>query len=72
MLHTLPPKGSSLLSVVRETYHASIGFWNSKNDFAMLLGVVDSRGEMRLFSGNLAEQDITIGRDDKLIIFSNH
>ena len=38
----------------------------------MLLGVVDSRGEMRLFSGNLAEQDITIGRDDKLIIFSNH
>ena len=69
---TLPAKGSPLLSVVRETYHASIGFWNSKNDFAMLLGVVDSRGEMRLFSGNLAEQDITIGRDDKLIIFSNH
>lgn len=68
----LPAKGSSLLSVIRSTYDASKSFWSSKNDFAILLGCVDEFGHMRLFSGNLAEQKISLKTNDKLIVYSNH
>ena len=68
----LPPKASSVLSVIQSTYDASRGFWSSDDDFATLLGYVDVRGEMHLFSGNLEEQTVTLTAADKLVIFSNH
>ena len=68
----LPTKGSSVLSVVKTTYTASRRFWSSKDDFAILLGYVDTHGDMHLFSGNLAEKTLAITPNDKLIMYSNH
>ena len=69
---SLPEKDSSMLSVIQSTYAASRHFWSSKNDFALLLGYVDTHGEMHLFKGDLARKTVTLTPDDKLIIYSNH
>ena len=68
----LPPKGSSLLAFVRNTYDASLRFWGYDADFAILLGYVDTANKMHLFKGDLADQKIELTKDDKLIMFSNH
>ncbi len=68
----LPAKETPVLSVIRDTYNASRRFWGSESDFAILLGYLDSRGEMHLFDGDLSKKKVTLTKDDKLIIYSNH
>ena len=68
----LPEKNASTLSVIQSTYAASKGFWSSKNDFAFLLGYVDTVGRMHLFKGDLANNTVNLTPDDKLIMYSNH
>ena len=69
---TLPAKDSTMLSVIQSTYVASKHFWSSKNDFALLLGYVDTLGKMHLFQGDLAHKTVSLTPNDKLIIYSNH
>ena len=69
---TLPAKDSTMLAVIQNTYTASKHFWSSKNDFALLLGYVDTLGKMHLFHGDLAKQTINISAEDKIIVYTNH
>lgn len=68
----LPPKNTPVSALIREVYRKSLGFWGSNEDFATLLGVVDSKGNMRLFSGPQDKQTVSLAKDDNLVIFSNH
>lgn len=68
----LPPKNTPVDTVIRSVYEASRGFWGSELDFAMLLGYIDTRGELKLFGGARDQQTVTLTAEDKLIVFSNH
>jgi len=68
----LPPKNTPVSAIIRETYRKSRGFWGSNEDFAVLLGVVDSKGNMTLFSGPQDRQTVSLKKDDNLVMFSNH
>ena len=68
----LPPKNVPVDTLIRSVFEASRRFWGSDMDFAMLLGYIDTRGELRLFGGQRDQQKVTITAEDKLVIFSNH
>ena len=68
----LPPKNVPVDTLIRSVFEASRRFWGSDMDFAMLLGYINTRGELRLFGGARDQQKVTLTAEDKLVIFSNH
>lgn len=68
----LSPKNTPVSAIIWETYRKSRGFWGSNEDFAVLLGVVDSKGNMTLFSGPQDRQTVSLKKEDNLVMFSNH
>ena len=68
----LPPKNTPVDTVIRSVYEASRRFWGSDMDFAMLLGYIDTRGELHLFGGARDQKTVTLTAEDKLVVFSNH
>lgn len=68
----LPPKNTPASTIIRSVYEASLGFWGSSMDFAMLLGYIDTRGDLILFGGPQDQRKVTLTNEDKLVIFSNH
>lgn len=68
----MPPKETPVDTLVCSVFDASRKFWGSDMDFAMLLGYIDTRGGIHLFSGQRDEQTVSLVPDDKLIVFSNH
>ncbi len=68
----LPPANTPVDTVIRSMYEASLRFWGKPNDFAMLLGYIDSRGKLTLFGGDREKQTVTLTDKDKLVVFTNH
>ena len=68
----LPPKNTPASTIIRSVYEASLRFWGSSMDFAMLLGYIDTRGDLTLFGGPQDQRKVTLTDEDKLVIFSNH
>ena len=68
----LPAKNTPASAIVRKVFAESRGFWGSQNDYALLLGYVDSLNRMHLFSGEQMSRPVTLRPEDKLIIYSNH
>ena len=68
----LPPKNVRVDTLIRSVFNASLRFWGSDTDFAMLMGYIDTRGKLTLFNGAQDQQTVTLTAEDRLVIFSNH
>ena len=68
----LPPKNVPVDTLIRSVYKASLRFWGSPLDFAMLLGYINTKGELTLFGGAQDQQTVSLDPEDRLVIFSNH
>ena len=68
----LPPKNTPVDTLIRSVFEASRRFWGSDMDFAMILGYIDTRGEIHLFGGQRDQQTVSLVPEDRLIVFSNH
>ena len=68
----LPPKNVPVDALIRSVFNASLGFWGKPNDFAILMGYINSTDELILFNGAQDTKTVTLCEDDRLVIFSNH
>ena len=68
----LPPKNVRVDTLIRSVFNASLRFWGSDKDFAILMGYIDTRGKLTLFNGAQDQQTVTLTAEDRLVVFSNH
>ena len=68
----LPPKNVRVDTLIRSVFNASLRFWGSDTDFAILMGYIDTRGKLTLFGGDREKQTVTLTDKDKLVVFTNH
>ncbi len=60
--------------LIRGVFDASYDpeFPAEKQNIAIVLGIVNQDGEIKLFSGDQSKINVKVGEKDKLIVFSNH
>ena len=68
----LPPANTPVDALIRTVFAKSRRFWGHKEDFAILIGYVDTRSKMHIFSGDQRKQTVSLTAEDQLIIYSNH